>query len=335
MNARPVLSICIPTFNRLHYLKESLAALLPQAALHQVEICVSDNHSSDGTARFLAGLAGEGLLRHVAQGSTISLDENMMAAIAMGSGRYIYPIGDDDVLPEGTLSAILRELENECDLLILNGWHTTPSLIPQTPQLPGTIAGRSFGKAADAFVAIWKEAGHQPGPLPLGSFLASRDCFSGTRFERFIGTSHAYAGAAWDALADMSDANGLCRVRCMAEPTVLLRGAEKTWKNNAALITLYEIPLWLSLLAEKEAYREAIPSILNAYLKDHVRTPTLTQFRAIGQLENADVEKFCRYCTRKQARKMRRIAKTPRLLARILVEAHRKRKALSRLLARR
>jgi len=108
----PTLSICIPTFNRLHYLKETLETLLPQAELNSVEICISDNHSNDGTAEFLREFAEVyPCLKYRINSKNIGLDKNMLAVISMGNGQYIYPIGDDDILPEGSLEEILLEIE--------------------------------------------------------------------------------------------------------------------------------------------------------------------------------------------------------------------------------
>lgn len=53
------LSICIPTYNRLKYLKELLPGLIAQIDAAQegaVELVVSDNVSTDGTADYLKAI---------------------------------------------------------------------------------------------------------------------------------------------------------------------------------------------------------------------------------------------------------------------------------------
>lgn len=83
-----LLSICIPTLNRLGFLKVSLSELLPAAQLLGVEVCVSDNASSDGTASFLAGLVGQYPCLTVRRSDVkMDIDSSMMAAIAMGKGE--------------------------------------------------------------------------------------------------------------------------------------------------------------------------------------------------------------------------------------------------------
>ncbi len=49
--AQPILSICIPTFNRAEYLKKSLDSLVCQEPIEseEIEIVISDNCSTDET----------------------------------------------------------------------------------------------------------------------------------------------------------------------------------------------------------------------------------------------------------------------------------------------
>lgn len=46
---KPLLSICIPTWNRAEYLEKSLNSLVNQDEFAQVEVVISDNASTDGT----------------------------------------------------------------------------------------------------------------------------------------------------------------------------------------------------------------------------------------------------------------------------------------------
>jgi glycosyltransferase involved in cell wall biosynthesis len=308
------LSICIPTFNRLHYLRVMLNILLPEAEVNGVEVCVSDNHSNDGTAEFLAEISHSyTCLRYVINSENIGLDKNMLSAISMGMGRYIYPLGDDDLLSEGSLHDILVEIKKDCDVLILNGWHTNPTLVKKRLHLPPCILGRSFIRADEAFILLWDK-------MPFGSFLASRECFIKDYSLRYIGTSHAYTGAVWDALADIEKSKGSCNVKCMVSPTVLLRGGEKSWRKDAALIMLYEIPYWFSLIMEKDAYKQIVPSIRSEYLRSQMKIRSLIHLRAIGQLNISDVRKLGRACSPAQVRKLKIVAMLPRLIAQFIAK---------------
>ena len=51
MIEKPLLSICIPTFNRADYLEKCLEAIVNQDGFDEIEVVISDNCSSDGTQK--------------------------------------------------------------------------------------------------------------------------------------------------------------------------------------------------------------------------------------------------------------------------------------------
>jgi len=328
-NGQPLLSICIPTFNRLHYLEESLELLLPQAQEFDVEVCVSNNCSSDGTAEYLAEKASSfTCLKYMVQKENIGLERNMVVSISMGLGCYILPIGDDEVLPEGSIFSILKELNEGVDLMILNGWYTDADLSPIRLHLPLSLQGKSILSLSAGFGLLWDK-------MPPGSFLASRDCFQSDCFERYLGTSHAYTGSVWDALAQKHRKEGKCKVTCMSEPTVLLRGGEKTWRKDAAKIMLYEIPKWFSLIMENNEYMDSASLIRATFLKQQTSVLSLLRFRAIGQLEYSDVEVLSGELSFNQLKKVNNVAKLPKPLAKLVVYVYDKLKIIVKKLLQR
>lgn len=303
MRNTPRLSICIPTFNRLQYLEGLINSLLPQAKLGSVEICISNNHSTDGTSEYLEKLAERegGALKIVSQSENIGIDRNMIAAIAIASGNYIYPLGDDDFLPADCVVGILEETEKDADLIILNGWHTDSSLLKLKAHLSDKQVGFSTNNPEMAFKMFWDK-------MPFGSFIAKRECFINNYFERYLDTSHAYTGAVWDAISYAYETKRSCKVISMKTPTVLLRGAEKTWRKNAAHIMLREIPHWFILIAENKVYKKVVEEVRQDYINSQTNLVSLLSFRMAGQLEIKDVPILSLECNKKQKIKMCLIA---------------------------
>ena len=306
---KPRLSICIPTFNRLNYLKDGLNAIMQSPSLERIEICISDNHSTDGTREYIENLKRQdGVnLRYKSQLKNIGIDGNMLSAIDMAKGDYIYPLGDDDFLPVGSIEAILKEIEEKTDLLILNGWHTDAWLMPLRKHLSVNLTCQVINKPELGFQLFWDK-------MPFGSFLASRHCFSSCYFHKFAGTSHAYAGAVWEALCEINESRGSCTIKSMRLPTVLLRGAEKTWKKDADLILLYEIPLWFKLIAEKNIYNKVAESLCVNYINSQTKFRSLLNFRLNGLLNSNNIIKLTLACNKWQKFKIRLIAKCPVLI---------------------
>jgi glycosyltransferase involved in cell wall biosynthesis len=54
-NKSPLLSICIPTYNREKYLQECLESIVHQEGfnINDIEIVISDNASQDGTTKLV------------------------------------------------------------------------------------------------------------------------------------------------------------------------------------------------------------------------------------------------------------------------------------------
>ncbi|MFH0884928.1 MAG: glycosyltransferase family 2 protein [Candidatus Micrarchaeota archaeon] len=112
-----LLSICIPTLQRKASIQSVLDSLLEVVGKHkdEVEICVSDNGSTDGTYEMLVSYSKRYPFIRVRRNSeNIGFDANMATLAQMAEGRYCWPIGDDDeVVPTGveSLLALLKKDE--------------------------------------------------------------------------------------------------------------------------------------------------------------------------------------------------------------------------------
>lgn len=93
----PSVSILIPAFNQeLRFLKECIDSALNQT-LRDIEVVVSDNHSSNGTAEFLTSYSDE-RLRIVAPETFLSMNDNFAFCASHARGKFISFLSSDDVL---------------------------------------------------------------------------------------------------------------------------------------------------------------------------------------------------------------------------------------------
>jgi len=223
-----ILSIAIPTFNRAELLDQSLRTLVPQCENRPVEICVSNNASGDETAQVLARYPS---VRAVHQPVNIGIDRNTVAALEMGAGRYLLPIGDDELISPVGIGLIVSALRRKPHMLMLNGWHADRS------HLPSELEGRSFTNPSAAFAALWDK-------MPLGSFVIRREAIACGHAARYLDTFHAYSGAAWDYLASLPS----FRIDCMAHPVIDFREVPKSWRQESDRIHGDCIPRWFDLM---------------------------------------------------------------------------------------
>ena len=92
----PIVTVAIPTFNRVAWLKDCVSSVLAQS-YQRFEVLVSDNASTDGTAVFLETIS-DPRLRVMRHDSNIGLNRNWNACLTAAKGEYIVFVSDDDTI---------------------------------------------------------------------------------------------------------------------------------------------------------------------------------------------------------------------------------------------
>ncbi len=124
-NNRPILTISIPTYNRSFFLDELLSCLLDQCVSNpKIELLVSDNDSSDETPSIVEAYIDRGLeIRYLRNTANIGADRNFLQCFEKARGKYVWIIGDDDVVKPGAIGKIITYLEaNEYNLIYVNSY---------------------------------------------------------------------------------------------------------------------------------------------------------------------------------------------------------------------
>ena len=95
---RPILSICIPTYNRANQLENLFKNLHTIKTIHGdvIEICVSNNNSTDNTQMVITRWQSLLDLKVETQPANIGATLNAIAVTKISTGRWIQIIGDDD-----------------------------------------------------------------------------------------------------------------------------------------------------------------------------------------------------------------------------------------------
>lgn len=118
-----LLTIAIPTYNRLPFLKENLEILLPQLAeAGNVELIVSDNASEDGTESYMTELQSRSArtIQYFRNTVNEGADGNILNCFSKAKGKYLLVLSDDDILQEGGLKVLLQILEKTPDFVYIN-----------------------------------------------------------------------------------------------------------------------------------------------------------------------------------------------------------------------
>jgi len=123
--ANPRLSICIPTYNRRKYLRDTITSIATQvsaADASRIEICVSDNASTDGTEILIHELQSSTPVRIIYSRNETNLgaDANYLRAVELASGDYCWYMGSDDTAAPGSLARFFREIDEGHDIYLCN-----------------------------------------------------------------------------------------------------------------------------------------------------------------------------------------------------------------------
>lgn len=116
----PLLSLCVPTYNRARYLDSLLGTLAAQMRdfPYTYEIVVSDNGSSDATPDIVARHAAALPIRSLRHPETIGCYPNVIFAMTQARGRYMMYLADDDCVLGEALAPVLAAMEADPEVAI-------------------------------------------------------------------------------------------------------------------------------------------------------------------------------------------------------------------------
>ena len=123
-----LLSICIPTYNRREFLRSNLLEIIDQAneanLQDYIEICISDNASSDNTSTMIKDLCKDHSnidIIYSDNKSNVGPERNFIIVMKMATAKYSWLLGSDDMLGKHSLISISKELSNDnFDILLFN-----------------------------------------------------------------------------------------------------------------------------------------------------------------------------------------------------------------------
>lgn len=132
----PLLSICIPTYNRSKSLRICLLSILNQTRglEEDVEVVVSDNCSNDDTTQVVEWTRKYGPLRYHRNESNIGAGPNFfLLSNELAKGEFCWLIGDDDFLRKDALSRLIPTMQEnpEVDLFFSNCMSIDDALLGQ------------------------------------------------------------------------------------------------------------------------------------------------------------------------------------------------------------
>lgn len=243
----PILSICIPTFNRANWLLIALNSIINSKINNYIQICISNNASESDYSMIENLVASHKnnliIFNYYKQRETLSIDENHQFVINMAKSEYVYLLGDDDFFLNDQLSKLLDLIINEKpNLAIFNGIKVDSN-------------GRSFGKHFDlphqVFNSIEDAFNNLRDKCSFGAVLTRKSYFDDKLFEKFYGTQHGY-GIFWISLFEEDYNNTNLKILIPEFDCVALRFAQKSYSKIE--IFYIDIPMWFNVFYFNSKY---------------------------------------------------------------------------------
>lgn len=105
---KPLLSICIPTYNRAEYLEKSLESLVSQPEFAQIEVVISDNASTDNTEEVCRSYQKKYPNIHYFKNTENIHDRNFPSVLMRASGVYRKLFNDTVIYEKDCLAYIIE-----------------------------------------------------------------------------------------------------------------------------------------------------------------------------------------------------------------------------------
>ena len=115
-----LLSICIPTYNRIEQIQKQVRLLLPQLT-EEVQLVVYDNHSDISISELFTEqeLSKFILIRNCVN---IGGDANIARCFENCNTKWLWTLADDDFVRETSVSILLEDIKNNQDATFINYW---------------------------------------------------------------------------------------------------------------------------------------------------------------------------------------------------------------------
>jgi abequosyltransferase len=118
IESKPIISICIPTYNRGNVIGRLLESIVENLSgsphiANYVEIVVSDNCSNDNTTNIIEQYKSKLLnFKYIKNSENLGYAKNINQAVEISSGQYCWLMGSDDILIKGSLKYLIHEVSS-------------------------------------------------------------------------------------------------------------------------------------------------------------------------------------------------------------------------------
>jgi glycosyltransferase involved in cell wall biosynthesis len=113
----PLVSVIVPTFNRIQFLREALESAIGQT-YRNLEIIVSDDGSKEDVLTSVIAPLGDSRIVYRRNPTTLGMGPNIWTAFRSSRGKYVATLHDDDAWEPDFLAALVPPLEADASVVV-------------------------------------------------------------------------------------------------------------------------------------------------------------------------------------------------------------------------
>ncbi|MBT9172009.1 MAG: Abequosyltransferase RfbV [Syntrophomonadaceae bacterium] len=220
------LSIAIPTYNGAQTIRETLDSIVSQLE-KGVEIVVSDNASTDGTAEIIREYQARfPVIRYFCNEENLGADCNIDLVVRRSSGEYVWLFGDDDKLVAGGIRKVLNVLQIHNDLAVVFINYAVYSSDFEQCLKERVLENKNdlYCENADKLLTTVKIA-----PIFLSSNIIRRALWERADSDHYVGSKWMHFGTMLSLLPGHPS-------YYVSSPYVMLRSGALRWKQDGTIL---------------------------------------------------------------------------------------------------
>jgi abequosyltransferase len=195
------LSICIPTYNRGSFIKETVESIVSQVREDndEVEIVISDNASTDNTEEIVRKLQKRfSWIVYLKSDKNQGADRNYLKVVSLAQGEYCWLMGSDDILTPTALDYMLEQIHGGHDIFLCNRTECSFDLHPFRDGywLDPNVGKHEFDFGQSPHLYEYFDAARSLGALfsYLSVIVVRRSSWNSVVFdESYIGTAYSHS----------------------------------------------------------------------------------------------------------------------------------------------
>jgi len=269
------LSICIATYNRAAYLRDTLENILPQLT-EATELVIVDGASTDDTPALVATFVErDARIRYHRQPGNGGVDRDFAKAVELAQGRYCWLFSDDDMLKPYAIERVLARAREAYSLIVVNAEVRNADLSAVIDANRVKLTGDATFEAGSDDALFVKSADYL---TFIGGVVIDRQLWMQRQKEPYFGSAFIHVGVIFQAPLPRP-------ALIIAEPLIVIRYGNASWSSRGFEIWMFKWPslVW-SLPLGEEAKRSVVA-------REPWRRPAnLLLLRAVGAYSKREYE---------------------------------------------